>query len=193
MLPSEFQWPDKSINKSEAATCMLEAMQNGLQEDVNINLEDALILKDLYDCRKCAFAIAVCYLKGIMEPSEERFFGTKEICTADELELYKRRLFDTSARLSVKQGEREFLWVDYRDLVKLSEILLVDVSEEGISELKNAVRRPLSELKINPKVLCSYDKFSKVVFVCRNGANALLAAKIARENGFRHVYYTSVT
>jgi len=191
MLQSEFQWPKHSINKSEAAAIVLDCLEILLKEDCNVNLQDALILKDLYDCRKCAYAIAVCYLKGIIEPKEERCFGTKDICSEEELNLYKERLFDAGKRLVPHKRDSVFLRVELDDISELMPRVVIDVSEEGIKDIKGAVKIPLSKLKLNPQVLNSYDRFSKIVFVCHHGANALLGAKIAKESGFREIYYTS--
>lgn len=191
MLPSEFQWPKHSINKSEAAALVLECLQTGLKEDCSLNLEDALILKDIYDCRKCTFAIAVSFLKGIIEPKEERLFGTKEICTLEELELYKERLFDAEKRLLPQKKNSIFLRVDFDKISELKPCIVIDVSEEGIHTVNGLIRMPLSGLKLNPRALNSYDRFSKIVFVCYNGANALLGAKIAKESGFKEIYYSS--
>ena len=45
-------------------------------------------LRDIYDCRVCANAIAQVYERGIMDESSEKVFGLNELVSHDEAQKY---------------------------------------------------------------------------------------------------------
>ena len=45
-------------------------------------------LRDIYDCRVCANAIAQVYERGIMDESSEKVFGLNELVSNDEAQKY---------------------------------------------------------------------------------------------------------
>lgn len=45
-------------------------------------------LRDIYDCRVCANAIAQVYERGIMDESSEKVFGLNELVSPDEAQKY---------------------------------------------------------------------------------------------------------
>ena len=45
-------------------------------------------LRDIYDCRVCANAIAQVYERGIMDESSEKVFGLNELVSHDEAQRY---------------------------------------------------------------------------------------------------------
>lgn len=51
-------------------------------------------LKDIYDCRVCANAIAQVYDRGIMPQAREQVFGLNETVTAAEAEEYIKKMLD---------------------------------------------------------------------------------------------------
>ena len=51
-------------------------------------------LKDIYDCRVCANAIAQVYERGIMAEAGEKVFGLNEIVSDEDAKIYVTRLLD---------------------------------------------------------------------------------------------------
>lgn len=64
--------------KKTAARIVHEFMLNVLKWP-DLDWGDATKLKDIYDCRVCANAIAQTYLRGIILPSKEDVFGGNEV------------------------------------------------------------------------------------------------------------------
>lgn len=54
----------------------------------DVEWEKAGNLRDIYDCRVCANAIAQVYERGIMDESSEKVFGLNELVSHDEAQRY---------------------------------------------------------------------------------------------------------
>jgi hypothetical protein len=59
----------------------------------DIDWDEALKLRDIYECRSCANAIAQVYQRGIMLPIDEDRFGLSEDVTPEALERIIDRLY----------------------------------------------------------------------------------------------------
>ncbi|MBQ6407429.1 MAG: hypothetical protein IJJ64_05260 [Butyrivibrio sp.] len=54
----------------------------------DVEWEKAGNLRDIYDCRVCANAIAQVYERGIMDESSEKVFGLNKLVSHDEAQKY---------------------------------------------------------------------------------------------------------
>ena len=54
----------------------------------DVEWEKAGSLRDIYDCRVCANAIAQVYERGIMDESSEKVFGLNKLVSHDEAQKY---------------------------------------------------------------------------------------------------------
>ena len=61
----------------------------------DVDWDKALTLRDIYECRSCANAIAQVYQRGLMLPLDEDRFGLSEDVTEEVLDRIIERLYNT--------------------------------------------------------------------------------------------------
>ena len=61
----------------------------------DVDWDKALTLRDIYECRSCANAIAQVYQRGLMLPLDEDRFGLSEDVTEEVLDRIIERLYST--------------------------------------------------------------------------------------------------
>lgn len=75
------------LTKKICARILHEFMMNVLGIP-DVDWEKAGELKDIYDCRVCANAIAQVYERGIMAEAKEKVFGLNELVSKEDAEGY---------------------------------------------------------------------------------------------------------
>ena len=81
------------LTRKIAARLIHEFMQNvlGFYDE---EWKEAAKLKDIYDCRVCANAIAQVYDRGIMPASADMVFGLNEVVTSHDALEYINKMLD---------------------------------------------------------------------------------------------------
>ena len=85
------------LTKKICARLIHEFMVNVLQIP-DVDWKRAGNLKDIYDCRVCANAIAQVYERGIMDVASENVFGLNELVSDDEAQKYVDALMKMDRR-----------------------------------------------------------------------------------------------
>ncbi len=85
------------LTKKICARLIHEFMVNVLQIP-DVDWKRAGNLKDIYDCRVCANAIAQVYERGIMDEASENVFGLNEFVSDDEAKKYVDALMNMDRR-----------------------------------------------------------------------------------------------
>jgi hypothetical protein len=85
------------LTKKICARLIHEFMLNVLQIP-DVDWKRAGNLKDIYDCRVCANAIAQVYERGIMDEASENVFGLNELVSDDEAQKYVDALMKMDRR-----------------------------------------------------------------------------------------------
>jgi len=85
------------LTKKICARLIHEFMVNVLQIP-DVDWKRAGNLKDIYDCRVCANAIAQVYERGIMDEASENVFGLNELVSDDEAQKYVDALMKMDRR-----------------------------------------------------------------------------------------------
>ena len=75
------------LTRKMCARLIHEFMFNVLKVP-DVEWEKAGNLRDIYDCRVCANAIAQVYERGIMDESSEKVFGLNKLVSHDEAQKY---------------------------------------------------------------------------------------------------------
>ena len=81
------------LTKKICARILHEFMTNVL-EIPDVDWQKAGELKDIYDCRVCANAIAQVYERGIMAEAKEKVFGLNEIVSEEDAGNYVKSLLN---------------------------------------------------------------------------------------------------
>ena len=85
------------LTKKICARLIHEFMVNVLQIP-DVDWKRAGNLKDIYDCKVCANAIAQVYERGIMDEASENVFGLNELVSDDEAQKYVDALMKMDRR-----------------------------------------------------------------------------------------------
>lgn len=86
------------LTKRQAARISYEFMKNALKLK-DEDWKDAGKLKDIYDCKVCANPIAQCYVRGVILPLSDDFFGSDEIIGSDEAEMILNKIMALALEL----------------------------------------------------------------------------------------------
>lgn len=180
--------------KQDAAKLAFEFLIKELKEPKEADISEAGKLKDIYDCKVCLEPVAQMYVKGIMDSDSEREFGMRRTLLEAELVAIEERLFDTTKRKPrLNQGNREKRYIELKEAMTEGHVLFIDVRSELEARempLQGAVNIPLSKIALNPHMICE-DKWQKIVFACKSGTEASIAADYALSAGFKDVLFTS--
>lgn len=167
------------ITKLEAAKIVHEDLLDKLGEPDEEEWQSALLLKDIYDCKKCVRHIAQVYVKGIILPRENSVFGTQDIVSEREKEEILLRLNDASKRKKPAKAEIPsitYISEETAAFLKAEGAVFADVSNEEIFE----------EIKLNPYSL-SDDLSKDIVLRCERGYMSTLTANLLISHGYRNV------
>ena len=85
--------PDSLLYRKEAAIAVY-GMLREVMEIGDIEWGDAALLKDIYECKVCANAIAQVCARGIVIPKSKTIFGLDDILSDREAEQVIMRLSD---------------------------------------------------------------------------------------------------
>ncbi len=88
------------LSRKICARIIHEFMLNVLQIP-DVEWKSAGQLKDIYDCRVCANAIAQVYERGIMPESEEKVFGLNKTVSKEEAKRYVELLLSKPEKKDV--------------------------------------------------------------------------------------------
>lgn len=91
--------PQKVLEKRDAAQIIHFFIRQTKIEEDESSWEKAKILKDLYDCRSCVDHVAQIFVKGIITPSSELIFGTRNMVTDSEANDIIKRIFEKDKRI----------------------------------------------------------------------------------------------
>lgn len=206
------------LTRAKAANIVHEFIRKVLKEAESPNWDQASVLLDLYDCHTCVSHIAECYVKGIMDGitvnktgREMLIFDGTAFVGAKEAEQIISRVFDRSKRkqrfaLRVEEGTST---TKTDDPVKISKdileqwiknkksVNLVDVrcKEEFNPSLYPGIRNiEFKALMNNPYLIADRPDrlMEEYCFVCNDGYQSQMAARIAYNAGFKKVYYVGL-
>lgn len=184
-----------ALEKRFVAAIIHEALLSYQLETDEDDFEAALMLKDLYDCHTCVRHIAQIYVKGIVEACKKDEFGVHIVPTKKEADKYIARIWDKSARCSVKKVERGkvLTLTEQRlmeEILNYPEYIKVDVRDEAsYAEDKvpaDRINIPLKQLKQNPYQV-SADLDIPVFLYCREGYLSKIAADILMKHGYKRL------
>lgn len=172
---------EQPLTKRRAAGILYALLQIRYGEEDEKDYSAALVLKDLFECRVCARALAQVYVKGIMEESAERVFGVNDPVSEDMANIYLTRLSDTAARLTIEKPAKSApVVLSYEEAsaqrAGSTEAVWIEVDEEV---LRDVIR--------NPYGVCE-DLFTPIYLVCDHGYRSAEAAKILTHHGYKHVF-----
>lgn len=184
-----------NINRFEAARQVCEVLRNDLGEPEEKAWQQALDLKDIYECNKCVGNVAQAYVKGIIEPGRENEFCGNDIISEEEKKQIISRVFSTSARKKPKVSERAPICerISYEKALELRSqgAIFIDVRDKESFEGRYGevffTNIPYKDMYLNPQGV-SADKKKAVVLRCNKGYLSTLAAKLLLEHGYTTVY-----
>ena len=182
-----------NMTKKEAARIVHEYIRNQLHEEDVEDIDAAECLRDLYDCHACVNHIAQTFLKGIILPKTGQEYGVNEMLSLAELQGIEERVFCKEKRRppqDLRSSQADY--IELTSVPELEDALIIDVrmpEEFSKGHPEGAVNIPLHRINLNPYIV-SDDRFRRIIFICDNGTNAKIAADIAKNNGFKSVYYT---
>lgn len=188
------------INRFEAARQVCEVLRNDLGEPEDKSWQQALELKDIYECNRCVGNVAQAYVKGIIEPGREGEFCGNDIISEVEKKQIISRVFSVSARKRPKIEEKPPICekIPYEKALELREkgALFIDVRDKENFEGRYGevlfTNMPYREMYQNPQGV-SPDKKKAVVLRCNKGYLSTLAAKLLIEQGYEQVYVLDTT
>lgn len=185
------------ITRLQAAGIIHEALLNEKHEPDETNWEQALLLKDIYDCSKCVGHVAQVYVKGIILPEAPGVFGTQTVLTDREKEEILARYVDKSLRS--KPTEPAPVSVRHISVSEASKLpdgtVYIDVRSAG--EYcpdymgRHFINIPLEKLNLNPYSAGS-DLMMPVVLRCNKGYMSGAGAAVLTAHGYREVYVLDV-
>lgn len=191
------------LKKKNAAGIVYEYLRHHLHEEDLLDLSPALLLKDIYDCRVCAFACMQVYCKGIMDGICDNVFGMESVLTEEEAEEIVRRILWPEMRKVRESMAPSAPFKPLEESQMLAEhgyVFLVDVRNENAYAKDHpefSVNIPLARILEKPECVEiaraeTEVESQSVVLFCDAGHLSLTAANCLLDYGYKKVYYTSL-
>lgn len=183
--------PSLPLQKRFAAAIVHDVLLRFLGEEDEENWDAALSLRDLYDCHTCVIHIAQTFVKGIIPPSSDEVFGTRDLLTKSEAKTIVSRIWNISARkLPAPPLKTEVKTLSFKDAASvLSEtkyktvVYICDDGKCDLPLLKDALKIPFSRINQNPYIVT--DDFRQPIFLFSpDGYFSVIAARILSEYGY---------
>lgn len=205
---SEVLFSGDCIKRKTCARIVHEFLKKEMNEPDEENVDCALTLKDLYDCRICVNHIMQVYSKGIMESRIEGdilIFKNEEIISEEEALKIVARIFEKEKRLLRERksdflpGKKSFSEIigKSEDGINLSEIdmptYIIDVRPHYMYEkehIDNSLNIPFTEIvREGKKALGNLlDSQAQFFLYCENGYLNEIAQRALISDGVENVF-----
>lgn len=185
------------LTRNEVAKLVHEFIRDVLVEPDEPDINEAMILKDLFDCGNCVQHIAQVYLKGIMTAAVDLEFRGNTLIDRDSLDMIDFKMTERiNRRISgdapecgdCSSGDVPGL-DDFLCEHRSKDYLIIDVREKyafEVEHLPDSINIPISEYALNPH-LAGNDICRNLIFVCEMGHTARIAAEYAKSAGYKNV------
>ncbi len=194
--PGDAKLAAKPIQKRNLARITHEYLKKELGEADEEDWSAAAELKDLYDCHVCVNHVAQMYVKGIMDPAEEKVFGMKTPVSKEAAEETLQRLMFPGKRTPRKPAGKTaaVTFLSKEEALKLfaemPEARMIDVrtaDEFAAEHLPGAVNLPMAAVLKNPYSVAD-STAAPIFFYCEEGYQSTIAANCAAEAGYQNIY-----
>lgn len=192
-LESESVMLEGTVTKLQAAGIIHDVLISKMHEADDPEWEQALLLKDIYDCSRCVGHVAQVYVKGIILPKTEDVFGTTDVISESEKAGIIDRLWHVERRVKpVAEPLHRLSHIKVSDLSDMPEnACFIDVRLPEEYEIKYAglswTNVTLEEIRLNPYCMGS-DFLRPLVLRCNKGYMSGAASGLLMSHGYRKVY-----
>lgn len=198
---SDVLFSDNPLSRKTCARMIHEFLKKELKETDESNIDSALVLKDLYDCRVCVNHIMQVFSKGIMEPKSlgnDLVFGNEEKVSYQEAMQIVSRIFEKKSRVIFDDSDDIFPGeLSYNEVFKRMETgentFIIDVRPEYLYEkehIEDSINIPFTRIVSEEKKALGNlaDSQAQLFLYCENGYLNEIAQRALVSAGVENVF-----